>query len=95
MEDRQSCLSIVHRSSFIVPCSTFYVSPPRVEDRQSCLSILVFIITQSRNSDENGQAGLPVLHFSGRNPNDPPKPVSWGEATTDEMCIAFLGVTID
>src|SRR5205085_11900922 len=27
-----------------------------------------------------------------RNPNDPPKPVSWGEQTTDEMCIAFLGV---
>jgi copper type II ascorbate-dependent monooxygenase-like protein len=30
-----------------------------------------------------------------RNPNDPPKPVSWGEATTDEMCIAFIGFTID
>jgi len=30
-----------------------------------------------------------------RNPNSPPKPVSWGEATTDEMCIAFLGFTID
>ena len=30
-----------------------------------------------------------------RNPNDPPKPVSWGEKTTDEMCIAFLGVTLD
>jgi len=30
-----------------------------------------------------------------RNPNDPPKPVSWGEATTDEMCIAFLAITID
>jgi mono/diheme cytochrome c family protein len=30
-----------------------------------------------------------------RNPNFPPKPVSWGEQTTDEMCIAFLGVTID
>ena len=30
-----------------------------------------------------------------KNPNDPPKPVSWGEATTDEMCIAFLGVTFD
>ena len=29
------------------------------------------------------------------NPNSPPKPVSWGEATTDEMCIAFLGVTIE
>jgi hypothetical protein len=30
-----------------------------------------------------------------RNPNVPPKPVAWGEATTDEMCIAFFGVTID
>jgi hypothetical protein len=30
-----------------------------------------------------------------RNPSYPPKPVSWGEATTDEMCLAFLGVTFD
>lgn len=30
-----------------------------------------------------------------RNPNSPPKAVSWGEATTDEMCLAFLGVTLD
>jgi mono/diheme cytochrome c family protein len=30
-----------------------------------------------------------------RNPNTPPKAVSWGESTTDEMCIAFLGLTID
>jgi hypothetical protein len=30
-----------------------------------------------------------------RNPNDPPKTVGWGEATTDEMCVAFLGVTLD
>jgi hypothetical protein len=30
-----------------------------------------------------------------RNPNNPPKPVSWGEATTDEMCLAFLGITLD
>ncbi len=30
-----------------------------------------------------------------RNPSAPPKPVSWGEMTTDEMCLAFLGVTID
>jgi len=30
-----------------------------------------------------------------RNPNSPPKAVSWGEQTTDEMCIAFLGVTLD
>jgi hypothetical protein len=30
-----------------------------------------------------------------RNPNNPPKMVTWGEATTDEMCIAFVGVTLD
>jgi hypothetical protein len=30
-----------------------------------------------------------------RNPNNPPKPVSWGESTTDEMAIAFVGFTID
>lgn len=30
-----------------------------------------------------------------RNPNSPPQAVSWGEQTTDEMCIAFLAVTID
>ncbi|HET7711488.1 MAG TPA: ascorbate-dependent monooxygenase [Thermoanaerobaculia bacterium] len=30
-----------------------------------------------------------------RNPNQPPKSVSWGEATTDEMCIAFIGYTRD
>ncbi|HVG24532.1 MAG TPA: ascorbate-dependent monooxygenase [Thermoanaerobaculia bacterium] len=29
------------------------------------------------------------------NPNTPPKPVSWGEATTDEMALAFVGVTIE
>jgi hypothetical protein len=30
-----------------------------------------------------------------RNPNNPPKAVSWGEQTTDEMCIAFIGFTLD
>jgi hypothetical protein len=30
-----------------------------------------------------------------RNPNNPPRPVSWGEETTDEMCIAFVGVTVE
>ena len=28
-----------------------------------------------------------------RNPNSPPKLVTWGEATTDEMCIGFIAVT--
>ena len=26
------------------------------------------------------------------NPHDPPRSVFWGEKTTDEMCIAFLGL---
>ena len=29
------------------------------------------------------------------NPNKPPKAVSWGEQTTDEMCIGFMQRTID
>jgi hypothetical protein len=30
-----------------------------------------------------------------KNPNFPPRPVSWGESTTDEMAISFIGFTID
>jgi mono/diheme cytochrome c family protein len=30
-----------------------------------------------------------------RNPSSPPKDVQWGEGTTDEMCIVFIGVTAD
>jgi hypothetical protein len=30
-----------------------------------------------------------------RQPNRPPRPVSWGEGTSDEMAIVFLGVTAD
>ncbi len=30
-----------------------------------------------------------------RNPNYPPRAVSWGEQTTDEMCIAFLAFSVD
>jgi hypothetical protein len=30
-----------------------------------------------------------------RNPNSTPKEVHWGEQTTDEMCLAFLGYTLD
>lgn len=29
------------------------------------------------------------------NPTNPPKTVTWGEQTTDEMCIAFLNYTVD
>lgn len=30
-----------------------------------------------------------------RNPNTPPKLVTWGEQTTDEMCIGFISYTVD
>ncbi|MBI3949189.1 MAG: hypothetical protein HY314_01860 [Acidobacteria bacterium] len=30
-----------------------------------------------------------------RDPNLPPQPVSWGERTVDEMCIAFIAFTVD
>jgi len=30
-----------------------------------------------------------------RQPSRPPRPVNWGEGTTDEMAIVFVGVTID
>jgi len=30
-----------------------------------------------------------------RNPSKPPKDVGWGEGTADEMCIAFIRVTVD
>lgn len=29
------------------------------------------------------------------NPNAPPRDATWGEGTTDEMCIAFIRVTVD
>lgn len=29
------------------------------------------------------------------NPNNPPRDVTWGEQTTDEMCLAYLGFTVD
>ena len=28
-------------------------------------------------------------------PSRPPRPVGWGDGTTDEMAIVFLGVTVD
>jgi hypothetical protein len=37
----------------------------------------------------DNSAGNPV------NPNNPPKVVTWGEQTTDEMCLAFLSFTLD
>jgi hypothetical protein len=32
---------------------------------------------------------------SPRQPHRPPRPVSWGEGTSDEMAIVFVGVTVD
>ncbi len=41
-----------------------------------------YLVSHYNNSESNP-----------RNPHKPPKLVKWGEATTDEMCIGFLGVT--
>jgi hypothetical protein len=30
-----------------------------------------------------------------KNPNNPPIAVGWGERTTDEMCVGFVGITLD
>ena len=30
-----------------------------------------------------------------RNPNNPVKTVRWGEGTEDEMCVVFMGITLD
>jgi len=43
---------------------------------------LVYLVSHYDNSESNP-----------RNPHKPPQLVKWGEATTDEMCIGFLGVT--
>jgi len=29
------------------------------------------------------------------NPNSPPQNVSWGDRTVDEMCLVFIGFTVD
>jgi mono/diheme cytochrome c family protein len=43
---------------------------------------VVYLVSHFDNSDSNP-----------RNPHKPPVLVKWGEATTDEMCIGFLGLT--
>ena len=43
---------------------------------------LVYLVSHYDNSAANPN-----------NPHKPPKLVKWGEATTDEMCIGFLGMT--
>lgn len=45
---------------------------------------VVNLVAHYDNSDDNP-----------RNPNHPLRAVGWGEQTTDEMCIAFLGYTVD
>jgi hypothetical protein len=58
--------------------NTYYFDKPLALPKGS----VVDLVAHFDNSDGNP-----------RNPNQPPRAVSWGEATTDEMCIAFVGVT--
>jgi peroxiredoxin/mono/diheme cytochrome c family protein len=57
---------------------TYYFEKPLDVPKDSVLNV----VAHYDNSEANP-----------RNPNHPPKLVKWGEATTDEMCIGFLGVT--
>jgi hypothetical protein len=58
--------------------NTYYFETPIEVPKGTVLSV----VAHYDNSESNP-----------RNPNRPPKPVKWGEATTDEMCIGFIAVT--
>lgn len=57
---------------------TYYFEKPLTLPKGTVLNV----VAHYDNSDKNPH-----------NPNHPPKLVTWGEATTDEMCIGFLAVT--
>jgi hypothetical protein len=48
-----------------------------------------------RNSLVNVTAYFDNSADNPNNPNSPPRPVSWGEKTTDEMCLAIVSFTVD
>ena len=67
-------------------------------DRRLGLQLAVHLPFEKPIDLPKGSVVYLVSHYDNssanpRNPNHPPKEVKWGEATTDEMCIGFLGVT--
>ncbi len=58
--------------------NTYYFEEPLVLPKGTVLKV----VAHYDNSEGNP-----------RNPNHPPRPVRWGEATTDEMCIGFIALT--
>lgn len=48
-----------------------------------------------RGSSLHLQASYDNSAKNPHNPNSPPKDVTWGEQTTNEMCLAFVGYTVD
>jgi mono/diheme cytochrome c family protein len=59
---------------------TYYFKEPVKLPQGSRLELVAYYDNSAKNPD---------------NPNHPPQTVRWGEQTTDEMCLAVLGVTID
>jgi hypothetical protein len=57
--------------------NTFFLETPLNLPKGSVLKVVAHYDNSSRNP---------------HNPNNPPKLVTWGPATTDEMCIGFITV---
>lgn len=75
----ERCLIDIHHWDFHWQGSYTYVEPVKLPG-----GTRIDVQARYDNSAENDHQ-----------PNDPPVDVSWGEETTDEMCIAFLGITVD
>jgi thiol-disulfide isomerase/thioredoxin len=58
--------------------NTYYFEKPIALPKGTVLKV----VSHYDNSEDNP-----------RNPNHPPKPVKFGEATTDEMCLGFIALT--
>lgn len=58
--------------------NTYYFEKPITLPKGTVLKV----VSHFDNSEDNP-----------RNPNHPPKPVKFGEATTDEMCLGFIALT--
>jgi mono/diheme cytochrome c family protein len=59
---------------------SYYFKEPVKLPQGSRLELVAYYDNSAKNPD---------------NPNHPPQTVRWGEQTTDEMCLAVLGVTVD
>ena len=78
-DGRQSCLVNVPDWDFHWQGTYYYKTPIALP-----IGTRLDLSARYDNSSENPE-----------NPSNPPQNVSWGESTTDEMCLAFLYFTLD